>query len=142
MYYDPTKINQMIQDSGMKIEDIIARTGLSRQTFYDLRKPENAHRLTLDKILKLATAMKLNALDYFKLPEQELYSMKSQLMAVEEEQGTYGVAEMSKVRQLIEDVLLRVDKFRDDYIQSLKYNISIQEEMIEMQREKITSLNS
>lgn len=64
MTYDPEALKRMISDSGVGIAHISRETGLARSTIYHLQEPGNT-RLTLDYILTIAKACKLDPRDYF-----------------------------------------------------------------------------
>lgn len=134
MNYDPKKLDKMIRDSGVKISEIVERTGMSRQTLHDLRQPEHAQRLTLDKVLKIAHATKMKASDYFQLPTGDAQKIVGY---IEEPVVAYGKDALASIQGLFENIVLSLDKYRDEYIQSLKYNISLQERVIAMQEEKL-----
>jgi DNA-binding Xre family transcriptional regulator len=125
MYYDPKQFDKMMRDSGLKMKDIADKSGISRQTLYDLTKESNIQRLTLQKILAVADAIKMSPADYFDIPSEQLQWNSSG------EAGSLG-----EIKTMIRDVQDKVNSCRDDYIQSLQNNIKLQDEVIKLLRQQ------
>lgn len=125
------QFNKMIEASDLKKQDIYTRAGISKQNFFAIRQPENASRLTTDKILKVAKVIGVNPVKYFPELEEDV------VMMVEEPMEVYQAHKTNKmVVEYFEDIILELAKSRDDYIQSLKHNISLQSQVIDLLQEK------
>jgi transcriptional regulator with XRE-family HTH domain len=131
MAYDFKQFSKMISDSGLKIKDIQKKTGISKQAFYELRQPENAHRITTDKVMKVAKVIGVNPIKYFPEMEDDVVTMLEEPMEVYQASKTN-----KKVQEYFEDIMLELVRYRDEYVKSLQYNISLQEKMISMLSEK------
>lgn len=132
MKYNPDDFSRMIRDSGMTKFEIAKQVGISRSTLDSWLKPENQHLLTIDRILRVAKATRQKPANYFADIEHEARMM------VQEPEGKYDMQKQTKrVSEYFEDIILKLDGYRDQYIKSLQHNIQLQDQVIIMLREKL-----
>ncbi len=131
MTYSTEMFQKMVADSGMSHVAIYTKAGMSKQMFHDMRQPVHNSRLTRDKILRIAQATGSRVADYF--PELK----KDVALILDEPVEHYQNHTMVKeVKSLMEDLVIEAKRFRDDYISALLENKRLQDEMIELLKER------
>lgn len=124
----------MIRESGMSKLDIARKARISRSTLDSWLKPENERLLTIDRITRISRATRQNPVKY--LPELE----NEGLYLMQEPKGEYEAKKTTRlVSEYFEDIILKLDKYRDEYIRSLQHNVQLQDEVIVMLKEKLHS---
>lgn len=131
IYHDPKAFDQMLRDSRVKYKDLARATGLSRQILYDLRQPENARRLTLEKILIVAKALGVNPAKYFPELDDDAANIIGEPVPVYQAKKAN-----EEIKGHVQDIIVELNRWRDEYITTLKYTISTQEQLIEELRKR------
>ncbi len=129
--FSTESFNKMIEDSDMKMETIYTRANLSKQVFYDIRKPIWNSRLSRERILAVARVVGANVADYFPELEEDV----TQIMGKPAESlQAYKI--IDEVKEYMEDLTIETKRFRDEHILALQENIRLQGEIISMLREQ------